>query len=123
MKKNGEQIYEKLNEDFRNENISKKLIYDILNTLRRYITHYTKDVYQIENISSENKMETFAVDESLFFHLDNQQLLVIGIINTITKKFRIQLSFTRNATLLKNINQKHIKRGNVVVSDAWERHN
>ena len=68
-KKNGEEIYEKLKEEFESENISKNLIYEILNTLRRYIVHYTKDVYQIENISSENKMETFAIDESLFVHL------------------------------------------------------
>ena len=87
MKKNGEQIYEKLKEDFKNENISKNLIYDLLDTLGRYIAHYIKDVYQIENISSENKMETFAIDESLFVHLDNRQLWIIGIINTLIKKF------------------------------------
>ena len=68
-------------------------------------------------------MEAFAIDELLFVHLDNQQLWVIGIINTITKKFRLELSFTRNATVLKTIIQKHIKRGNVIVSDAWAGYN
>ena len=68
-------------------------------------------------------METFAIDESLFIHLDNRQLWVIGIINTITKKFRLELSFTRDASVLKNIIQKHIKKGNVIVSDAWAGYN
>ena len=39
--------------------ISKQLILDILNRLRRYIAHYIKVMYIIENISVVNKMERF----------------------------------------------------------------
>ena len=37
-------------------------------------------------------METFAIDESLFVYLDNLQLWAISI-NTITKKFKLELFF------------------------------
>ena len=103
--------------------ISKQLILDILNTLRRYIAHYIKYMYIIENISEENKMERFAIDESLFTNINNSPLWVIGIINTSSKKLRLELSFKRNADVLKKIIFKHVHKGNIIVSDARSGYN
>ena len=43
--------YLKFKADYSFINISEEKIVEMLNILRRYITHYTKDVYYIEDIS------------------------------------------------------------------------
>ena len=90
--------------------ISKQLILDILFTLRRYIAHYIKDMYIIKNISKVNKMERFPIDESLFTIINNSLLWVKDIINTSSKKLRLDLSFNRNTDILKKIIFKHVHK-------------
>ena len=49
--------------------------------------------------------------------------MVLGIINIINKKYRLELSFNRNSNILKKFIKKHVKTGNVIVSNAWEGYN
>ena len=107
-KKNYEEILVKINEEMTDNPISKQLIIDILFTLRRYIAHYIKDMYIIKNISKVNKMERFPIDESLFTNINNSLLWVKDIINTSSKKLRLDLSFNRNTDILKKIVFKHV---------------
>ena len=67
-------------------------------------------MYIIENILEVNKMERFAIDESLFTNINNSPLWVIVIINTSSKKLRLELSFNRNTDILKKIIFKHFHK-------------
>jgi predicted DNA-binding protein YlxM (UPF0122 family) len=62
--KNASDIYNKFKNECPNINISLIDISEILQKIREYIAHYLKDIYSIEDISEENRMERFAIDES-----------------------------------------------------------
>lgn len=72
-----------------------------MGSIRHYIAHYIKDYYYIEKISSKNYFEHFAVDESDFVKVGGKIFWVIGIINTHTKKLRLELSFNRDTAVIK----------------------
>ena len=43
----------------------------------------------------------------------------VGIINTHNKFLRMEVSYTRNADIIKTIIKTHIQTGNIIVSDSW----
>ena len=52
--------------------LNEKLIYSIVNSIRKYISHYLKEIY-LEKMVDENKHAHIAVDESLFsYTVDNE---------------------------------------------------
>ena len=117
--KNASDIYNKFKNECPNINISLLHISEILQKLREYIAHYIKDIYSIEDISQENRMERFAMDESNFVTDGNITTWVVGIINVTSRKIRLEYPENRNTNTIKKIVHAHIKKGNIVVSDAW----
>ena len=96
-----------------------QLILEILTKFRNIIAHYIKDTYIIEDISVENEYATYAIDENLFVTINNNQKWIVGIINTISKKLRLEITELRNTETMKKIISTHVKKGNIIVSDAW----
>lgn len=118
-KKNCNEIYNKIKEESVTIVISKEKIRALLKVLRICISHYIKDTYIIENISIRNEYAYYAVDESDFIKLNGNILWVIGIINTHNKNLRLEVSYTRNADIIKKIIKTHIQTGNIIISDGW----
>ena len=117
--KNTMEIHKKFKNDFPNISISLIHVTEILQKLREYIAHYIKDVYKLEEISIENEMSTFAIDESNFFSDGNITTWVIGIINIASRKIRLDFSYDRNTNTMKKIIGAHVQKGNIIVSDNW----
>ena len=74
-------------------------------------------MYHTEILGDTNYGGYFAADESLFGHRDNTQIWILGIIETSSKKFRIEKSLSRNADTLKKFISKFVKSGNTIISD------
>ena len=53
-----------------------------------------KRFYKLEIFADENELRKIAVDESLFTHMDNKPLWVIGLKDTNSKIFRLISIFT-----------------------------
>ena len=70
---------------------------------RTKISHYYKDVYNLEKLPVVEDNNKFAIDESLFTHINEEQIWVIGIINNKTFDLRLKLSKQRNSETLKKI--------------------
>lgn len=67
----------------------------------------------------KNKNGIIAIDESLFCHTyNNEQIWLVGLINTYTKYFRIEAVKDRNAETLKKIIYHHVETGNTLVTDG-----
>jgi len=61
----------------------------------------------------------FEIDESLFSHVDGQQIWVFGIITRITNESRCWVVPDRSAQTLIPIIQEHLPPGSIVYSDGW----
>ena len=48
---------------------------------------------------------------------------VVGLVNTSTNAFRIELVDSRDASTLKTIINKHVLNGNVIVTHQWNGYN
>ena len=118
-KKNSNDIHKYIKEESDIINISKIKIDEILHNLRKFIAHYYKDVYCLEQISTKNAFEYFAIDETDFIRINGKILWVIGIINTINKKIRLEVSYNRNTNVIKKIIKAHIATGNIITSEGW----
>ena len=116
-KKNCIEIYNKFKDDYPNISITKDMIYKILKYMRIYIANYFKDLYKIENISTENAYNYYAIDDSDLVKINGNILWVIGIINTSTKYIGLEVSFNRDQSIMKKIISGHIKKGNYIVTD------
>ena len=95
-------------------------IRNILLKLRHIIAHFLRDKYEIEDFTKENNNQKIAIDESCFTHIENKQVWVIGLINTVSKEFRLIPTFKRDSIALKEIIHKYVKRGNYIISDGWQ---
>ena len=116
-------ISNKLNEKFSLENTDIKLIYEFISQIRHYIAHYYKDLYILEKLANEGENRRFAIDESLFVHMNGSQIWVIGIIDTSSHKIRLEISKDRSSETIKKIITKHIDKGNIIISDSWPSYN
>ena len=102
---------------------NQQTIRNILIKARQSISHYMRDVYELEILANENEHRKIAVDESLFTHVNNKPLWVIGLIDTNSKKFRLIPSFSRDGPKLKSIITKYVMRGNIIITDSWSGYN
>ena len=101
-----------------------KTIFKFMKFIRKSIACYLKNVYNTKEISNFNGNKNYAIDESLFTHVNNEQIWVIGIINTSDKtQFRCNYSKIRNTDYLKAFIEKYIKAGNCIISDGWSGYN
>ena len=55
----------------------------------------------------------FVTDEN------NNQIWVIGAVDNISKNFRVDISFKRNESVLKEFIIAHMERGNKIITDGW----
>ena len=72
--------YEFLNSE-KNYVVSTRTIRKIYNKLRDLIINYLNVVYHSELLGEENKNGYFAVEESLFGHVESKQFWLLEIIN------------------------------------------
>ena len=99
------------------------IIYSVIGNLRKYIAHYLKEVYMTPLVES-NLGEYVAVDESLFCHNHgNEQIWLIGLVNTRNKNFRIEAVKSRDSDILEKIIRHHVGIGNNIVTDGWGAYN
>lgn len=87
-------------------NVSKQLVLNILKDMLKIISKYYDDIYKIEQIAQENGNDSLSIDESLFVHLENKQIWVVGIINNRTRE--ITLFLVENTETIKKILTKFI---------------
>ena len=120
---NVKKIAEKLNQIYTSRTIDKRVVYSFLINLRIAIANYIRNIYSLDPLAYKNANQFIAVDESLFTHNQGHQQLVVGLINTETNDFRIELVDSRDQTTLKNIITKHVLIGNSIVSDSWSGYN
>lgn len=113
--KNGAEIYSILKKIYP---VSQKHLNDILEHMRLVLAYYIKDCYAIERIAEENHNESISIDESLFTHENNSQVWVVGKINNITRKIRLEIVEKRSRNTMEKIINSHIPKDNIIISDA-----
>ena len=69
-------------------------------------------IFQTDNLGDENEGGIFAWDESLFNHTKEEQILILGIINTSTKEFGLEAILKRDEFTLKKFVETYVKKGN-----------
>lgn len=60
-----------------------------------------------------------AIDETLITHRDGRQILLIGAIDTISKKVRLDVIPERNTENIKIFVRNHILPGTNITHDGW----
>jgi len=121
---NGTKTIEILRERYHLPSLGQKTIYKFFNIVRKSISQYDYDVYNLEKFADNNGLKNIAVDESLFFHdHDGTQEWVIGLIDIQTKNIRLELAHKCNENILKKIIQHHVGYNNSIISDGWVSYN
>lgn len=120
--KNATEITKYMIDYYKLNSINSKIIYRILNLIRKYISHFLKEIYE-EKLASENEAAYIAIDESLFCHFDGtKQIWLIDMINTSTYEFRIEAVYERNSEIMKKIIKHHIGKGNTLITEMGGEH-
>ena len=86
---------------------------------RVYIAHYIRYTYCLEPLSHKNRLSHFAIDESLFTHLDGIQIWILGMINNESNAIRLDIINQRDCDILKKLINTHIMPGNYLITDSW----
>ena len=103
---NAKTCCEKLKKDF-NQTVSIILVEKVYTEIRNVLKKFLSIKYQSEILGERNSNKHFSVDESLFCSDGNQnQIWVLGIIDNITKKYRLDIAFQKNESILKKIYNK-----------------
>ena len=69
--------------------------------IRKTLYNYVFIKYETDIFDEENKWGYYATEESLFTPINNKQIWVLDIINTITKEFRIISTLSRGTSAIK----------------------
>ena len=121
--KNSTEISKYIKEYYQLNSFNNNIIYSVVLLLRKAISHYIKENYY-EKMTTINQNANIAVDESLFCHFNgNNQIWLIGLINTETKDFRIEAVLERNSEILEKIIRHHVSIGNNIITDGWSGYN
>ena len=118
QKKNATQIRKIIKNKYNGVNLNIRSIFKFMRYIRKSIACYIKNIYNTIDISTLNGNNNYAIDESLFTHINNENLWVIGIVDT-GNNFRCNISKIRNNIYLKKFIEKYIKKGNNIISDGW----
>lgn len=106
---NASLIRKAIKNKYNETNLNIRAIYKFMKTIRQCIAEYLNNIYEEEDISTQNNNNYFAVDESLFTTIDNSPQWVVGIISTTDRtKFRCNITTTRNANYLRNFITRYI---------------
>ena len=117
--KNANEIYESFRKSEQPYNISKQHILEILLNMRKIISKYYEDIYKLEEIALENGNDYLSIDESLFVHTGDISKCVVGIINNRSREIRLEIVDNRTTETMKNIINRYIPRGNIIVTDDF----
>ena len=85
---------------------------------KKDIVNNIRSLYVLDPLASTNSFNHVAVDESLFSHKLGRQQWVVRLINYESKEILLELVEQRNEQTLKTIIQNHIKKENIIVTDA-----
>ena len=92
--------------------------------MRKCNYEYLYNIYNTENISTNDGHNIYAVDESLFSHKNNDQLWVVGIVCTTNKSlFRCIYTKISNSQYLRRFITKYLLAGNTICSDGLAGYN
>ena len=92
-----------------------KIYYEI----RDVIVKYYNVVYQSEILGPKDSHKNYSADESLLSHTnEGEQIWILGIIDKISKDFRLNLTLDRNQETLKNFITRYVEPGNTIVTDG-----
>lgn len=117
-KKIATQIRKILKEKYNGHNFNIRVIYKIMLYMRKCISEYLYNIYNTENISTNEGHNIYAVDESLFSQKNNMQLWVVGIVYTTNKSlFRCNYTKKRNSQYLRIFITKDVMAGNTISTD------
>ncbi len=95
-----------------------------MNYMRKLIAEYLYNIYNTENISTNNGHNIYAIDESMFNHHSNEQLCVVWIVCSTNKSlFRCNYTKVRNSDYLQRFIAKYLFTGNNICSDGWVGYN
>lgn len=95
-------------------------ITNILFNLRRVITDHLKYKYKIKQIGgSPDKNISVAIDESLWVHINNQKMWLIGAIETKSRKLRCDFVRHRTSANLNIFVTNHIEPGTHIITDGF----
>ena len=100
-------------------NTPEKLTRKVYTELRRVFCKYLKIEYQSNPLGEKDGNKYFSADESLINHYKGRQIWLLGICDNITKNFRIEASYNRDATELKEFITSYVETGNKIVTDGW----
>ena len=97
---NGTKTIEILRKRYNLSSLGQKTIYKLSNIIRKCISQYYYDVYNLEKFADNNALKYIVVEESLFVH-DNYgaQEWVIGLIDLQIKNIRLALVHERNENI------------------------
>ena len=105
-----------------NLNVSVSLIAvkNVFAGIRNVISKYYNILYQSELSGEIDKHKIFSIDEIMFItDANNNQILVIGAVDNVTKDFRVDIAYKRNETILKEFITTYIERGNKLITNGW----
>ena len=85
--------------------------------MRLVLDYYIKDCHAIEHIAEENHNKSISIDEFLFTYENKSQVRVVGMINNITRKIRLENVEDRSRATMEKIINSHIAKGNIIISD------
>lgn len=123
IKNNATQIKKQCQLKF-NKSPSIITINNILSNLRKVIADHMKYKYRKFQIGgSPEKNITVALDEHMWTHLNQEQIWVVGAIETKSRKMRFDFMKERNSDNLKIFVQNHIEPGTHITHDGWAGYN
>ena len=76
------------------------------------IAYFIKDAYLLE----KNAHDSFN-EESLFTHKNNDQVWIVGLINNISRKIKLEIFVNSSRKIKKIIITKLIPKGNIIITD------
>jgi hypothetical protein len=96
----------------------------ILENNRKIIAEYLKYNYKLKQIGGNPDQDiTVVIDETLITHYACSQVWLVGAIETISKKIRLDVLPTRDADSLKIFLNNHILPGTNITHDGWAGYN
>ena len=117
-KKKGLEIQKFLKNNIEKE-LNKNTIYKILTWLRTAIAHYLKDIYRLYKLGKSERGSLINIDESLFIHINDEKIWIVGAKNNQTCNIRLDVFKTRNEEDMKIFINNYIKEYNTIITDGW----
>ena len=85
--------------------------------IRKTLYNYVFIKYETDIFDEENKWGYYATEESLFTPINNKQIWVLDIINTITKEFRIFANLSRDTPVIKILIKIYSSKRSNIITD------